>query len=87
MTNTFQGISYNIFSYIWYYEIDLKTREKLYEPGEAKDIWIIQIYWIIKYILFDNKYIEGASTMLDPQTCIIRIDAFLTSYILPDLPN
>lgn len=47
----------------------------------------INIYIIIKYILIFNKYIEGASTMLDPQTCINGINGFLKSHLLPDLPD
>lgn len=71
----------NIDVYVWYYEIDPKTGEKLYKLDEAKSILII------KYILIDNKYIESASTMLDLQTRINGIDAFFKSHILLDLPD
>ena len=80
-------MSYDISIYIRYYEINPKTGEKLYEPGEAKGILTIKTYLTIKYIPIFNKYIEGASTMLDPQNCINRIDRFLKSHILPDLPD
>lgn len=80
-------MSHDISIYVWYYEIDPKTGEKLYKPGEAKGILTIKIYLTIKYILIDNKYIEGDSTMLHPQTRINGIDRFFKSHILPDLPD
>lgn len=48
-------MSHDISIYVRYYEIDSKTGEKLYEPGEAKDILTIKIYFRIKYILIFSK--------------------------------
>lgn len=78
MTNLFWEISHNITIYIWYYEIDFKTREKLYKPREAKDILITnKIYFKIEYILIFNLYIEKAFIILDLQTYINKIDEFV----------
>lgn len=87
MTNLFWEMSYNILIYIWYYEIDLKIGEKQCKPEKTKNILIIKIYLIIKYIFIFNKYIKGISIILNSQTYINEINRFLKSYILPDLLN
>lgn len=88
VTNSFQRMSHNSSIYIWYYEIDSKTKEKLYKPKEAKGILITnKRYFRIEYILIFNWYIERASIMLNLKTYINKIDGFVKSHILPDLPN
>ncbi len=81
-------MSYDISICIQYYEIDSKTGEKIYKLREAKGILTTnKIYFRIEYILIFNQYIEGAFTILDLQTCINKIDGFVQSHILSDLPN
>lgn len=57
----------------------IQKPQKTVKLVDVKDILTIQIYLIIKYISIDNKYIEGAFTMLDLQNYINGIDAFLKS--------
>ena len=67
--------------------MDLETGKKLYESEKTKNILIIKIYLIIKYILIFNKYIKEVFIILNLQIYINRIGGFFGSHILPDFSN